>query len=225
MFDGLRGRQPGAGVARILWWHLLHLLCYLWFLPCYRYQCWFVRRVPDHGPVLLVSNHQSFLDPIIVGLGTHHRQFYAMARSSLWRTRWLAPIIDSLNAVPVERGEADMAAMRVCITQLKAGHAMLIFPEGTRSQDGSTQPFAPGTMLMIRRSLPQVVPVAIEGAFDVWPRRRRLPRPFGRIGMMVGEPIDAQTLIAMGPAATEHLREKVEAMRQQIREMLHRPPA
>jgi 1-acyl-sn-glycerol-3-phosphate acyltransferase len=216
-FKGFRGRQPGQPAWRILWWHFLHFLCYLWVGPAYRYRAWGFQRVPQTGPVLLVSNHQSFLDPILVGLSVHHRQFYALARSSLFRHRAFSWLIRSINAIPVERGTGDMAAMRRCIEVLQQGHALLIFPEGTRTPDGTTKPFAPGTMLIIKRARPLVVPVAVEGSFAAWPKERKAPRSTGKIGVMFGEPIRPEVLVAMEPAAAlEHLRAKVEEMRLEV---------
>ena len=190
-------RQPGGPWWRIAWWHFLHFLCYVWFFLCYRFRGWQVHNVPRTGPVLLVSNHQSFLDPIVVGLAAHHRQFYAMARATLFDHPLFSWLIRSLNAVPVEQGEGDIKAMRACIDVLKRQHALLVFPEGSRSDDGMTQDFLPGTMLLIKRARPQVVPVALQGPFDVWPHFRTAPKPFGRIGVIYGEPIAAETLIAM----------------------------
>lgn len=219
----LRGRQPGASVARILWWHFLHFLCYLWVAPCFRYRAWGVENIPETGPILLVANHQSFLDPILVGLAGHSRQFYAMARSTLWHNRVLAWIINSLNAVPVDRGAADMAAMKRCIAVLQAGHALLVFPEGTRTLDGTVRGFASGTMLLIRRARPMVVPVAIEGSFQAWPRSRKLPRARGRVGVMYGKPIPAEELIGQdAEAALEKLRQTIETMRQELAGRLSR---
>ncbi|MEX0774403.1 MAG: lysophospholipid acyltransferase family protein [Phycisphaeraceae bacterium] len=219
-------QQPAASAAvwgnpdaplRRAWWHLLHAFCYAWFALCYRHRAWGSPRIPRKGPVLYVSNHQSFFDPIIVGLAAHQRAFHALARSSLFGHRVFAWLIRSLNAIPVERGSSDMAAMRKCIDVLQAGHALMIFPEGTRTPDGSTQAFASGMMLLIKRGRPRVVPVAIEGAYDIWPRWRKGPRLTGRVGVMYGHPIEPDTLIQMGPeGALEHLRQTVETMRQDV---------
>ncbi len=216
-FAPFRARQPGAGLWRIAWWHFLHAISYALVGTCYRYRAWGTRNIPGSGPLLLVSNHQSYLDPILVGLGCHRRQFYALARSNLFNHAAFSWLIRSLNAIPVDRGETDMAAMRRCLEVLRQGHALLIFPEGTRTLDGTTHAFATGTMLLIKRARPWVLPVAIEGAYGAWPKGRALPRPWGRIGVRYGAPIAAEALIAMGPdAALEHLRTVVEGMRREL---------
>lgn len=217
MFDALRARQPGAPLWRILWWHVPHYFCFVFIVTLYRYRAWGVNRIPSSGPLLIVSNHQSFLDPALIGLSSHKRQFHAMARSTLFRNPVFAWLIRSLNAVPVERGESDIAAMRRCIDALSRGNALLVFPEGTRTLDGTTRRFATGTMLLIKRARPTVLPVAIEGAFEAWPKGRAAPKLCGRIGVMFGEPIEADRLIDMGaPAALEHLRDTIETMRLDI---------
>lgn len=214
MLSRLRQRQPGQPIYRILWWHLLHFICWLWVAPCYRYRAFGQRHIPRTGPVLFVSNHQSFLDPILVGLAAHHRQFYAMARSTLFDHPVLSWLIRSLNAIPVERGQSDTASMRTCIQMLDQGHALLLFPEGTRTPDGTTQPFQRGLMLLIKRAKPTIIPVAIEGAYDVWPKGRKGPRATGRIRVRYGKPIDPLQLTALpADAALRELQSRIESMR------------
>lgn len=215
MFDTLRLRQPGAPLWRIAWWYLLQSSCYVWMATCFRFRAWGLHHIPPKGPVLYLCNHQSYLDPIIVAVASHSRHPHALARSTLFRNPGFAWLIRSLNAFPVEQGEADMAAMRRSIEVLKKGHALLVFPEGTRTPDGTTKPFAAGIMLLIRRAKPLVVPVAVEGAYHAWPRDRRLPRPTGRVAVEIGKPIPPDQLIAMGSeAGLEHVRGLVEQMRQ-----------
>jgi 1-acyl-sn-glycerol-3-phosphate acyltransferase len=223
MLKHFLNRQPGRPWWRIAWWHMLHLLCYVWFFACYRFRGWGVHNVPRTGPILLVSNHQSFLDPIIIGLAAHHRQFSAMARSTLFLNPIFSWLIRSLNALPVAQGEGDLRAMRRCIDILKQGQALLVFPEGARCKDGHTADFQPGTMLLIKRAKPQVVPVALEGAFEVWPHFRSVPKAFGHIKVIYGEPIPAERLIAMtSQDATRYLRDTVEAMRLELSKTVSR---
>jgi len=197
-----------------LWWRFLRFFCVVYFYTCYRFRATGRCHIPRSGPVLFVSNHQSYLDPIIVGIGSHPRQFFPMARSTLWQNRLVGWLIHTLKAIPVDRGEADMAAIRKCIEVLKADRSLLLFPEGTRTLDGRTGGFKTGTMLIIKRAKPVVIPVSIQGGHDVWPKGRSYPDFFGRIAVHYAEPIDAQILIDMGPeAAMEHLRKIIESNR------------
>lgn len=221
MFAALRARQPGHSLWRIGWWHLLHFVCFMSCGLVYQYRVWGTHQIPQCGPVLFVANHQSFLDPILVGLGGHRRQFYAMARESLWSNQLLGLLMNTLNALPVDQAKGDTAAMRRCIDVLRRGHALLVFPEGARTMDGELGPFARGIMVLVKRAKPTVVPVAIEGAFLAWPRTRMLPRPCGRIGVMFGEPIWSGRLVADGnERALELLRWRLESLRHEIKARL-----
>lgn len=219
----LRRRQPGSPLWRVFAWYAMHAVCFVWFTLCYRYRGWGVQRIPETGPLLIVANHQSFYDPIIVGLAGHKRQFHALARATLFHNRFFAGLIRLLNAIPVEQGAGDTRAMRTSVDVLKKGHALLVFPEGARTLTGATEPFATGTWLLIKRARPRVLPVAIEGAYDIWPRKSKLPRPFGRIGYMIGRPIDPDELLAHdADEGLELLRHRVESMRLDLREKLRR---
>lgn len=217
MLSALRARQPGQPLLRVLWWYFLHLLCVFTVGLRYQYRATGAHHIPRTGAVLFVCNHQSFLDPILVGLSGHRRQFYAMARATLFRNPFFAFLIRSLNAIPVRQGVGDTSAIRTCIKVLKGGHALLVFPEGERTIDGCTHTFAPGTMLLIKRTRPQVVPVAIEGAYNAWPRFRRRPQLRGRIHVRFGKALDAGLLVDMGSAeALKHLENDIETMRRQM---------
>lgn len=211
-------RQPAEVHRPDLFWRVLHFFCFAYFLPCYRFRAWGVRRVPRSGPVLLVSNHQSYLDPIAIGLPLSRRRLFALARKTLWDTPWVGWLITRLHAIPVDQeNPGDLKAMRACLDVLGRGEALLIYPEGARTLTGRTEPFQTGTMLLIKRAKPAVVPVAIDGAFQAWPRNRKAPRPTGRIGVMFGEPIPAEELLAMKPDdALRRLRDRVETMRQEV---------
>jgi len=223
LIQQFKQRQPGASLLRILYWHVMHMLCYVFIVPLYRYRAYGVKNIPETGAVLFVSNHQSYLDPAIVGLASSHRQFAALARSTLFDAHPLfARVIKGLNAIPVSQGESDVAAMRKCIAELKKGQALLIFPEGSRTETGEVQPFETGTMLLIKRAKPLVMPVALEGAYDAWPRGGK-PKLRGRIGVSYGKPIPAEDIIAMGAdAGLAHLRDEVDRMRGELAEKLGR---
>jgi len=221
MLQTFKQRQPGHPLYRILWWHFCHLLCITWFYFCYRFRFYGQHNIPRTGPVLFVSNHQSMLDPIIVGLGSSHRQFYALARLTLWNSKLLGHVMDWLNGIPVDQDKPDASTIKRCIQVLKDNQALLIFPEGARTFTGKTEAFEPGAMLIIKRAKPVVVPVGFDGAFEVWPRVRKAPKLFGRIACKYGEPIQAETLLAMKPAeGLEFLRAKVEALRLEVAQTL-----
>lgn len=209
--------SPRGSWLRFLWWQMLRIPCAAWFRLFYRLRVQGREHLPRTGPLLIVSNHESFLDPVIIGVACSPRPMYSMARSTLFRFP-LGPVIRSLNGIPVERGTADLASIRRCIDVLGQGSALSIFPEGTRTEDGAMKPFRGGTMLLIKRAKPMVMPLAIAGSFESWPRKRKLPHLCGRLAVRFAPPVAAETLIQMGEqAALESLRKTIQGMRDDMR--------
>jgi len=132
-----------------------------------------LENVPETGPVLLISNHQSFLDPMLCGIFIDRTTIF-MARDTLFKNWLFGWMIRSVNTIPVRRGEADITAMRTILSRLKDGYCVCLFPEGTRSPDGKISAFKPGFGLLARRGNASIVPVVIDGAFEAWPRQRKL---------------------------------------------------
>jgi 1-acyl-sn-glycerol-3-phosphate acyltransferase len=152
------------------------------------------RHVPATGPVVLLSNHQSHLDPPLIGCFTH-RPLAIMARDTLFRGV-LGALIRSYDAIPIDREGSGLAGIRATLKRLKQGSAVLMFPEGTRSADGKLQPLKPGFCSLVRRGGVTIVPMAIAGAYEAWPRTARWPRP-RRIAMVWGQPLSADEIAAL----------------------------
>lgn len=147
---------------------------------------------PASGGALICANHQSFFDPVLVGL-TCDRQMNYLARKSLFRFapfRWL---IQAYDAIPIDRDGMGLSGLKESLRRLRRGEMVLIFPEGTRTKDGQLQPLQPGFCAVARRARQPLVPIAIDGAYDAWPRERKMPR-LSRIALRVGEPISAETI-------------------------------
>ncbi len=139
-------------------------------------------NVPEEGSLILISNHQSFFDPLLCGIYLK-RPLYFLARDTLWKNRLFGKIISSVNTIPVRRGEADLSAMRTIIRKLKAGNGVCLFPEATRTKDGKISPFKPGFGLLCRRGKAAVVPVVIDGAFECWPKHKKFFSPGSKIAI------------------------------------------
>jgi 1-acyl-sn-glycerol-3-phosphate acyltransferase len=144
-------------------------------------------NVPLEGPVILAANHQSYLDPPLIGAGCPRRINY-LARIGLFRFAPFAWLIRSFDAIPIDQESGGLAGLKETLRRLKRGEAVLLFPEGSRSPDGQIQPFEPGFTALAYRSRAAIVPTAIEGAFDAWPRYRRFPRP-GVVHVHFGAPV------------------------------------
>lgn len=188
----------------------------------FRARCHGGRNVPTAGPVLLVANHQSYLDPPLIGMGIWQRQLHYVARQGLFNVRGLGCIIRWLNAIPIPEDGPNLSAVKEILRRLKAGHAVLIFPEGSRSRDGSMQAFKRGTAVLVERAGCPVVPVALEGAYDTWPRTARRPTCFqGRIGVKYGQVITHEDLMKDGAdAGLDRLATIIESMRLELRDEL-----
>jgi cytidylate kinase len=145
-----------------------------------------LQHVPASGPVLLVSNHSSLLDPPFVG-GVAPRQLTFLAKAELFEVPLFGRLIHGLNARPVRRDGADAGALRVALRALERGAALLVFPEGTRGDEGQLREPKPGAALLAVLSGAPVVPVRVHGSGRAWPRGRRLPRP-------------AKVVVTFGPA-------------------------
>lgn len=180
------------------WFWFARWLCRLFCLLFFRVRTYGRENIPRKGPFVLISNHQSYLDPMLCG-GPIKRRVSFLARESLF-THWLfGRMIRSVGTIPVRLGEADISAMRKVIDVLKAGRGVCLFPEGTRSQDGRITRFKPGFGLLCRRGKAAVVPVVIDGAFECWPRHRKLFSP-GSIAVCYGKAISAEQAKNMGDA-------------------------
>ena len=133
--------------------------------------------VPATGPVLLVSNHLSVLDPPLVGASAP-RPLHFMAKEELFRIPLLGSLIGALNARPVRRDGSDTRALKAALALLQEGRALLVFPEGTRGVEG--EPIREGKagvgMLAVLSGAP-VVPVYVSGSGAALPRGASLPRP------------------------------------------------
>lgn len=177
------------------WWIRLGLML------AFRIRYSGTQNVPAEGAILVVSNHQSFLDPPLIGAG-FPRMMNFMARQSLFKITPFAWLIRSFNAFPIDR-EGALGGIKETLRRLKRGEVVVVFPEGARTADGEIAPFMPGFATLAVRSGAAILPAAMEGAFQVWPRTRRWPR-LGRIHVHYGLPIlpseikqlDEQELVA-----------------------------
>lgn len=158
-------------------------------------RAWNRHRLPPSGPMLLVSNHVSHIDPPLVGMCVGRPCTY-LARHTLFDVPGLAWLIRSLGAVPIDR-DAGKDGLVAVLKLLDEGRRVVMFPEGTRSPDGTFQPLKPGVALIAKKARCPIVPVGVVGAYESWPRSQKFPTPaplgvFGPghpIGVNFGEPV------------------------------------
>jgi 1-acyl-sn-glycerol-3-phosphate acyltransferase len=219
-----RKRIPGRGWWPVFWWWVVcSMLVRIYLCVCYRLKLLHKDRVPPDGPAIYVSNHQSFIDPMALGLLTHARPFTPMVRQTLFDSRFGGWSMRGLRAIPIDREKGEAGPMKAALAELEAGRRLIIFPEGTRSRDGAMKPFKRGMLLLIKRGKAPVVPMAVEGMFDAWPPGRSRPKLSGRIMAMCGEPIEYDDLMKDGnDAALERLKREIETMRMELRRRIRK---
>ena len=206
---------PGHGWWR--WfavWIICRGACAIWFRIMHRWRRGDHVPLPAEGAILYVANHQSFYDPPAVGCEVWKRPPAFLARRTLFDNRFFGALIRFLNSIPLDQSGRGASAFRAALAELEAGRGVLIFPEGARTRDGTMKRFSPGLMLLVRRAKPWVVPVGIDGAYDAYPMGASRPRLGVPITTRIGEPIRAETLLAMSTEeALDHLRRRVEELR------------
>ena len=157
-------------------------------------------RMLHSGPVILAMNHQSYLDPPLAGT-TCDRAIYFLARRTLLDVPLLGWLLPKLNVIPVNQEGIDRSALKALIRVLAAGNAALVFPEGSRTVDGSLQPAEPGLGLIIAKTQAPVVPMRIFGAHEALPRGGS-GLHFVPITIVIGEPIFF-TAADLGPSGRD----------------------
>jgi 1-acyl-sn-glycerol-3-phosphate acyltransferase len=219
------------GIVNSLGARLWHRFCYV--LQAHLFTLGFSLRteggchVPRSGPVLVVANHQSFLDPVPIGLAFPRRLIY-LARKTLFRNPVFSWLIRSLNAVPIDQEGVGKEGIRTILDQLKLGKPVLVFPEGERTLTGRMNPLKPGVHLLIKKAHAPIIPIGIAGAYDAWPRGSAYPIPApvfwppwkGTIAVSVGKAIDPARFANMSREQTlEELFRAIEAVQQRAEKL------
>jgi 1-acyl-sn-glycerol-3-phosphate acyltransferase len=150
-----------------------------------------IDEIPREGPVIIAANHASNLDAVVIGswlIPKFGRRFQWLGKKELFAWPVVGFLADRGGVHPVDRSTADVEAYRLAKRILDEGHALVIFPEGTRSPDGALQEGRDGVASLALRTGAPIVPVAIAGSDRRWPRGQKLPRPGGQVTVRVGSP-------------------------------------
>jgi 1-acyl-sn-glycerol-3-phosphate acyltransferase len=161
-------------------------------------------RMINHGPVILASNHESYLDPPFVG-SVSDRAIFFLARKNLMDGLFFGWLLPKLNVIPVDQEGNDRSALKALIRILRGGEGTLVFPEGERTLDGQLRPALPGLGFVIAKTLAPVVPMRIFGARRAWPRGGK-PVLFRPVTVVVGEPIHFTAADLQPPGKDVYLR-------------------
>ncbi len=202
--DSFRERSLQRGVNPFVYWTLRSILVPT-FLVYLRMQRIGRDHLPKQGPLLLASNHRSFLDPFVIGMLVR-RPVYYMAKRELFEKRWQAWILNALGAFPVDRGHGDAAAMDTARAILQRGDCVVVFPEGTRVRSGPLRSPRRGIGRLALETGVPVAPVAVFGSEHVRRGWRIRPR---KVRVRVGRPMSFPTTGTSSPAIAAGVTERI----------------
>ncbi len=178
--------------------------------------------VPREGPVIVAANHASNLDPVVLAstlMPKLGRRLQWLGKKELFAWPIVGWMASHGGVHPVDRSTADVEAYRLAKRILDEGHALFVFPEGTRSRDGALQPAKDGVAVLALRTGALIVPVGVAGSYDRWPRGQKLPHPGGRVTVRVGTPFRVADELPAGldrkaatPLATDLIMRRIAAL-------------
>lgn len=148
-------------------------------------------NIPEEGACMICSNHVTAIDPIQLHYNIKRRMII-VGKAELFDTKSIGPVIKACDAIPVERGKADLAAVRKCLEVLKSGKMLCIFPQGTRSKDNSRIPLQTGAAMIRQRALCPIVPVYIDAPYKLFRRTR----------VSIGKPLELDKFGRKGDSET-----------------------
>jgi 1-acyl-sn-glycerol-3-phosphate acyltransferase len=181
-----------------LWYEMVRRALRLLAFPLYRIRVSGLENLPQSGGALLLANHQSHLDPPLIGMMIPRPISY-VARETLFRNRAFGAFMRSVGAFPLDREGTGIGGLKETLRRLRRGEIVLLFPEGTRSRDGELQPLKPGFSALAQRADVPIVVLGIDGTYAALPRDAKLPRP-ARLALRFAPPIS--------PAAARQLDDR-----------------
>ncbi len=183
-------------------WFSFQCILGLFFLIWFRYRARGVERIPKTGGGLFLINHQSFLDPLLVGMPLSRPVSY-LARDSLFKVPFIGWVLRKTYVMPINRDSSGTGPIKEGVRRIKHGFLVGIFPEGTRSRDGAVGQLKPGFVTFIRRTKSPVFPVGIAGADKAFPRSSWFIKP-RRIRIVFGAPFSPEELDQLSQRGREH---------------------
>ena len=202
---------------------LLGRLIYLFALDRFHLKMRGLENLPGKGPYLLCSNHQSYIDPLVMAGALPYRLFrdtFALGTSDLFGKGFMRRLARWLRVAVLDPDANLVPAMRAGAFGLSQGHILVLYPEGERTNDGSPRLFRKGAAILSIHAQAPIVPVAIEGFYEAWPRHKKFPK-FTDLQLVFGKPIQPPPLNEASEAAygrlTTELKSRVVAMWQELR--------
>ncbi|MFW6168961.1 MAG: lysophospholipid acyltransferase family protein [Planctomycetota bacterium] len=207
-------------MKRPLWkragYQTIKTIFWLIAVVCFRFRWQGKEYFPSEGGALVCGNHQSYFDPALIGI-CFPGQANFLARGTLFTHFLFGTIIRYLEAIPIDREGMSLGGIKETLKRLKRGEMVVLFPEGTRTEDGGIREFKPGFVALARRGKVPILPVAVDGAYDAWPRDKKLPR-LTKVCTVFGPPISAEEIKQMSDdELIDAVRQRVMACHQRAR--------
>jgi len=202
----------GSPLSRNWVWWISQVIVGIFFGIWLRFRAYGVERIPASGGALLLANHSSFIDPLLIGLPLKRPISY-LARDTLFPIPFVGWMLRHTYVMPLNRQGGSSAAIRETLRRMEQGFLVGLFPEGTRSADGQLGPFRPGFAALVRRTDLPIIPVGIAGANRALGRGSWFLRP-RRVCVVFGEPLSPSEAAALRERGREE--ELVETVRQKI---------
>jgi 1-acyl-sn-glycerol-3-phosphate acyltransferase len=174
-----------------------------------------VENVPKEGGLIIAPNHLSNLDPPALACTLRHRRLLALGKAELFKNKIFAWIISSIGAFPLKRGEADVEAIKLCAELLKAGHPVIVFPEGTRGDGENLLPLSRGVAMLAKTTGLPVVPIGIAGTEAVMPSIKTRKKTRKLVTVVYGKPFTYAD-VATGASEKENRKLFMEFLEQQL---------
>jgi long-chain acyl-CoA synthetase len=207
-------------------WYFVSRLFQVISLDLFHLQVSGLEKLPRTGPCIISSNHQSYIDPLILAgvlpSEVFHRSF-AVGTSDIFGKGFMRKLARSIKTVVVDPDANLIPAMRAGAFGLRHGLVLVLYPEGERSIDGTPKIFKKGAAILSIHLQVPIVPVAIEGFYDAWPRNQRFQR-FAPLQIAIGDPIMPPPEAAASEEAYEKLTALLKARVVAMWEPLHRKP-
>ncbi|MDD3275551.1 MAG: (d)CMP kinase [Kiritimatiellales bacterium] len=181
-----------------VWYHITCKFFGICLSVVNRYKIYGLKNIPETGGVIIASNHASYIDPPVVGASSRKKRMtHFMARDTLFRNPLMGAFLRRVGVIPLDRDKGDIKAMKTAIQLLKDGASVALFPEGTRSVDGTLQPPKPGIGFLVAKGHAPVVPVYVHGSYEAWSKHSGGLK-FKPVAVVFGKLITREEILGLG---------------------------
>ena len=210
--------QHDRSVLARLWYALVQAVTQVYLIATGGLRAGGRHNIPKTGAALLVSNHASYLDVFVIGIPLDRPLNY-VARSTLFLPV-LGALIRSVGGFPIQREGMGASGLKETFKRLRRGGIVILFPEGTRSVDGELGELKSGIAVLAAKAKVPIIPAAVAGTYESWPRSRFLPLPYP-VRIEYGPPITPEDIKGLSTDQTTSLiRQKMLECQQRANEGL-----